>query len=170
MGQLLSLSPSPVSPPSIASLCVGAWPFDGPSLSSYLSSCLSPVSHASSCPTRLQDKISLHPEVADALQTHKPVVALETAILTHGMPFPYNLEVTLGLSKIIRDAGAIPATIALVDGVPKVGLTKEELTRLADPSFPAVKVSRRDLAPAMALRKDGGALSPRGLVKACSLI
>lgn len=72
------------------------------------------------------------------------------------MPYPLNLDVTLSLSKIIRDAGAVPATIALLHGVPTVGLTHSELQRLADPEFEAVKVSRRDLAPAMAFGKDGG--------------
>ncbi|CDZ98312.1 Predicted carbohydrate kinase, contains PfkB domain [Phaffia rhodozyma] len=102
------------------------------------------------------DKIRYHPEVEEALQSHKPIVALETAIVTHGMVYPTNLDVTLGLSKIIRDQGAVPATIALLDGVPTVGLTREQLERLADPANSAVKVSRRDLAPTMALRRDGG--------------
>ena len=131
----------------------------------------------------LQDQLVLHEEVEDALSTGKPVVALETAILTHGLsplsidffgspareltshpvslrrpglPYPLNLEVTLKLSKLVREGGAVPATIALLAGVPTVGLTHAELQRLADPEIEAVKVSRRDLAPAMAFKKDGG--------------
>lgn len=72
------------------------------------------------------------------------------------MVYPTNQDVSLGLSKIIRDNGAVPATIALLDGVPTIGLTRDELNRLADPAYPAVKISRRDLAPAMALGRDGG--------------
>lgn len=72
------------------------------------------------------------------------------------MPYPRNLDVTLSLSALIREAGAVPATIALLSGVPTVGLSHAELQRLADPEVDAVKVSRRDLAPAMAFAKDGG--------------
>ncbi len=85
-------------------------------------------------------------EVAEALAGHKPVVALESTIITHGMPFPTNLETALMLETAVRSQGATPATIAVVDGRFKVGLSRDELERLARLSGGVVKASRRDLA------------------------
>ncbi|KAJ3551335.1 hypothetical protein NM688_g4764 [Phlebia brevispora] len=102
--------------------------------------------------------VDVHPEVQEALQSHSPVVALETTIVTHGMPHPTNLETALSVEKIVRDQGAIPATIGIIGGRVKIGLQREELEHLASPENdpPATKVSRRDIAATVALKRDGG--------------
>lgn len=102
--------------------------------------------------------IDVHPEVEDALATGKPVVALESTIITHGMPYPTSLEMAQSVERIVRSTGSIPATIAVIGGRIKIGLHPAELERLADQrSNPtAVKLSRRDIAAAIALKKDGG--------------
>jgi pseudouridine-5'-phosphate glycosidase len=86
------------------------------------------------------------PEVAEAIENGRAVVALESTIITHGMPFPQNLEMARGVETIIRDNGAVPATIAVMDGKLMVGLTDADLTRLAEEGHSAAKASRRDLA------------------------
>lgn len=97
-------------------------------------------------------------EVADALAVGRPVVALETALVTNGMPAPTNLAVARSCEALIRAGGAVPATIALLDGRIKVGLSVAQLERLADPAACGlVKVSRRDIAPCIALGRSGGA-------------
>ncbi|MEV1201993.1 pseudouridine-5'-phosphate glycosidase, partial [Microbispora rosea] len=70
-------------------------------------------------------------EVAEALATGRPVVALESTIISHGLPQPRNLQVALELEDIVRQAGAVPATVAVLDGVPRVGLDKDGLERIA---------------------------------------
>ena len=84
-------------------------------------------------------------EVAAAISAHKPVVALESTIISHGLPRPQNLEVALEVEKIVRENGATPATIALIDGVIHVGLEAAELNRIANDDK-VVKASTRDLA------------------------
>lgn len=81
---------------------------------------------------RREAAVDIHPEVRDALAAQRPVVALETALVTHGLPSPTNLEVAQKLEGIVRAHGAIPATIGIVEGRVKVGLKDEELQRLAD--------------------------------------
>jgi hypothetical protein len=102
--------------------------------------------------------IDIHPEVLAALASHKPVVGLETAITTHGLPYPSNRDTALSLERIVRSVGAVPATIGLVQGRVKIGLDESDVERLADPANAStvVKVSRRDIAPAIAAKKDGG--------------
>ncbi|KAF8213096.1 indigoidine synthase A-like protein [Mycena galopus ATCC 62051] len=102
--------------------------------------------------------IDIHPEVQDALATGKPVVALETALTTHGLPSPINLQVTKDLETVVRSTGCIPATIGIVAGRVKVGLENSDLERLADVYRKprSVKISRRDIAPALASKADGG--------------
>jgi len=95
------------------------------------------------------------PEVADALAAGKPVVALESAIVTHGLPRPRNLEVARAVEAAVRDRGALPATIALIDGEARVGLEADALSELAGRDD-AVKCGVRDLAPAVALGRYGG--------------
>ena len=89
-------------------------------------------------------------EVALALREGRGVVALESTIITHGMPYPQNLETALLVEATVREHGAVPATIALMDGKAKVGLTYDELERLARAGQKAQKVSRRDLAVVLA--------------------
>lgn len=101
----------------------------------------------------------MHPEVESALESGRAVVALETAIVTHGMPYPDNRDTATHLESLVRSNGATPATIALLDGKVKIGLAPQELERLAHPpsgSTPSVKVSRRDIAPALAFSRAGG--------------
>jgi len=95
--------------------------------------------------------------VEDALASGKPVVALESTIITHGMPYPTSLEMAQSVERIVRSTGSVPATIAIVGGRIKIGLQPAELEYLADQrSKTAVKLSRRDIAAAIALKQDGG--------------
>ena len=75
----------------------------------------------------LNKYLDVKPEVAEALAAGKPVVALESTIISHGMPYPQNVETALAVEKIIRDNGAVPATIAVIGGRLKAGLTPEEI-------------------------------------------
>ena len=82
-------------------------------------------------PYSLKDApVDVHPEVEDALAHNRPVVALETALVTHGLPFPSSLEVPLALEEIVRSTGSVPATIGMIDGRVKIGLERDELERL----------------------------------------
>ena len=87
----------------------------------------------------------LSPEVAAARNAGLPVVALESTIISHGMPYPQNVQTAREVEQIIRDAGAVPATIAIIDGKICIGLNDEQLERLGT-AQDAIKVSRRDLA------------------------
>ncbi|KAF8898797.1 indigoidine synthase A-like protein [Infundibulicybe gibba] len=102
--------------------------------------------------------IDVHPEIQEAMASNKPVVALETTLVTHGFPYPVNMDLALSLEQITRSTGSIPATIGMINGRIKIGMERHELQRLADtgnnPNL--TKLSRRDIAPAMALKMDGG--------------
>ena len=89
--------------------------------------------------------LEISAEVKDALENNKPVVALESTIISHGMPFPQNAETALEVEETIRKHGAVPATIAIIKGVMKVGLSKEEIELLGREGHSVAKVSRRDL-------------------------
>jgi pseudouridylate synthase len=102
-----------------------------------------------------KDPIHIHPSVAFALEEKKPIVSLESTLISHGMPYPLNLKTALSLEEIIRKNGAVPATIGIIEGKIKVGLTPHELEFMASsPNIP--KVSRRDL-PFVLSRKLNGA-------------
>ncbi len=105
--------------------------------------------------TSPQGRLRLSAPVATALAQGAPVVALETAILTHGLPRPDNLETALAMEQAVRRAGAVPATIGLVDGSARIGLEPAELERLAFDER-ARKCATRDLAPALAARVPAG--------------
>ena len=96
----------------------------------------------------------LSPEVAAARTAGKPIVALESTIISHGMPYPQNVETAREVEQIIRDAGAVPATIAIMDGKICVGLSEQQLQALGT-APDAIKVSRRDLAYVLAQGKLG---------------
>jgi len=96
----------------------------------------------------------LSPEVSDALQSHRPVVALESTVITHGLPWPQNLELARRMEATVRAGGACPATIAILKGEIKVGLSDAELEYLAQAKG-VMKVSRRDYPLAVAQRCDG---------------
>lgn len=103
-----------------------------------------------------QQYLSILPEVAAALAAGTPVVALESTIISHGMPYPQNVRMANKVEAIIRENGAVPATIAIMDGKIKIGLTASDLETLAT-SKHAVKVSRRDLADVIARKQIGAA-------------
>lgn len=94
-------------------------------------------------------------EVADALAAGRPVVALESTIISHGMPYPQNVETALKVEEIIRNEGAVPATIAIIGGKLKAGLTKEEVEYLGKKGQEVIKCSRRDLPVVCARKQDG---------------
>lgn len=99
--------------------------------------------------------LSLSPEVAKALEEGKPVVALESTIISHGMPYPQNVETALRVEQTIRDKGAVPATIAIIGGKMKAGCTKEEIEYLGKKGQAVIKASRRDLPVLLARGEDG---------------
>lgn len=98
--------------------------------------------------------ISYSAEVEEAMERKQPVVALESTIISHGMPYPQNVETARVVEQIIRDHGAVPATIAIMDGAIKIGLSDEELELLGN-SPDVAKVSRRDLGQLIATKKIG---------------
>ena len=95
-------------------------------------------------------------EVADALRSGEPVVALESTIISHGMPYPRNVETASLVESAIRDGGVVPATIAILDGRLKVGLSDDEIERIGKKGSDVIKCSRRDL-PFIITRKQDGA-------------
>ena len=99
--------------------------------------------------------LDVAPEVQEALKAGKPVVALESTIISHGMPYPQNVETALNVEKIIRDGGAVPATIAIIGGRLKAGLTPEEIDYLGKTGAGVTKASRRDLPILVAEGRDG---------------
>ncbi|QAT43511.1 pseudouridine-5'-phosphate glycosidase [Aminipila luticellarii] len=94
-------------------------------------------------------------EVEKALEAGKPVVALESTIISHGMPYPQNVETALQVEKIIRDHGAVPATIAIIKGRLKVGISPEEIDYLGKKGLDVIKASRRDVPVLVAAKEDG---------------
>ena len=99
--------------------------------------------------------LDVNPEVAAAIAAGKPVVALESTIISHGMPYPQNVETALNVEKIIRENGAVPATIAIIGGRLKAGLTAEEIEYFGKKGQAIAKASRRDLAVLCARGEDG---------------
>ena len=99
--------------------------------------------------------LDVKPEVALAVAAGKPVVALESTIISHGMPYPQNVETALAVEKIIRDNGAVPATVAVIGGRLKAGLEPEEIEYFGRKGPKIAKASRRDLAVLCARGEDG---------------
>lgn len=99
--------------------------------------------------------LNIAPEVVEAIQEKRPVVALESTIIAHGMAFPQNAETAFAVEKIIRDEGAVPATIAVRAGKLKVGLSETEIETLARNGPSIAKLSTRDMPHAVALERDG---------------
>lgn len=103
----------------------------------------------------MQPELNISPEVANALAARRPVVALESTLITHGLPWPANAETAFAMEAAVRESGAIPATIAVLVGKITVGLTQEEIERLARrPTGTVRKCSRRDLPIAVARGED----------------
>ena len=104
---------------------------------------------------KINPYLDVNPEVAAAIAAGKPVVALESTIISHGMPYPQNVETALNVEKIIRENGAVPATIAIIGGRLKAGLTAEEIEYFGKKGRAIHKASRRDLAVLCAQGEDG---------------
>lgn len=102
----------------------------------------------------MKEYIDISPEVKNAMESGKPVVALESTIISHGMPYPKNLETAEKVEEIIRERGAVPATIGIMKGRLKIGLTKEELKYFATEKG-ILKTSRRDIPYITANKLDG---------------
>ena len=99
--------------------------------------------------------LDIAPEVLSAIQENRPVVALESTIISHGMPYPQNVETALRVEQTIRDGGAVPATIAIIGGRLKAGLTHDEIEYLGRKGREVAKASRRDLPVLVARGADG---------------
>ena len=99
--------------------------------------------------------LDISPEVAEALDNGKPVVALESTIISHGMPYPGNVKTALLVEQTIRENGAVPATIAIIGGRLKAGLSEAEIEYLGKSGRNVAKASRRDLAALVARKADG---------------
>ena len=112
-------------------------------------------------------RLHIHPEVAEALHNGQPVVALESTIVAHGMPYPQNLETAMRLESIVREGGAVPATIAVKDGQLVVGCDAETIEELATAEN-VLKVSRRDL-PVVLAQKSLGATTVSATLIAANL-
>ena len=89
-------------------------------------------------------------EVATALRDQRPIVALESTIIAHGMPWPANVETALAVEAEVRTLGAVPATVAVIDGRPKAGLSADDIERIGRGGTAIAKLSRRDLPIAVA--------------------
>ncbi len=101
------------------------------------------------------DFIVRSPEIARAANARTPIVALESTVITHGLPYPQNLQLARDMEAAVRRAGAVPATIAVIDGKIKVGLSNEDLSRLSQAKG-ILKISRRDFATAITKKACGG--------------
>ncbi len=99
--------------------------------------------------------LEISPEVKSALAEGKPVVALESTIISHGMPYPQNVETAMNVEKIVRENGAVPATIAIIGGKLKAGLSADEIEYLGKKGYDVTKASRRDLPVLVARGEDG---------------
>ena len=106
--------------------------------------------------SNLRKYLDVSEEVQKALAEGRPVVALESTIISHGMPYPQNVETALNVEKVVRDNGAVPATIAIIGGKLKVGISKEEIDHLGRKGLNVIKASRRDI-PVLAAKGEDGA-------------
>ena len=103
----------------------------------------------------LKNYLSVSAEVQEALAEKRPVVALESTIISHGMPYPQNVETALNVEKIIRENGAVPATVAILGGKLTVGCTADQIEYLGQKGLAVTKASRRDLPVLLSRREDG---------------
>ncbi|CAM3430091.1 pseudouridine-5'-phosphate glycosidase [Pseudostreptobacillus hongkongensis] len=103
----------------------------------------------------MKQYLEINPIVKEALENNKPVVALESTIISHGMPYPKNVEVALEVERLARENGVVPATIGIINGKLKVGLTEDEINLLGREGLKVPKVSRRDLAYVVSNKLNG---------------
>lgn len=106
--------------------------------------------------SQIAGALRINQEVCHALQTNRPVVALESTIITHGLPYPANIQMAQNVEAIVRAGGAVPATMGYIGGEAVVGCNSKDLEMLGDPSTPKMKVSRRDIPTVIARRITGG--------------
>ena len=112
--------------------------------------------------------IKISKEVSEALSKNRPVVALESTIISHGMPYPQNVQTAMEVERIVRENGCVPATVAVIAGVLTIGCSNDEIELLGKKGTSVVKVSRRDLPVVVAKGLDG-ATTVAGTMYACSL-
>lgn len=112
--------------------------------------------------------VTLSPEIEEAKRMHKPIVAMESTIISHGMPYPQNVETALECQRICRENGAVPATCAVIDGQICVGLTDEQIDYLGREGKNVTKASRRDIPLLLALRRDGATTVAATMIAAAS--
>jgi pseudouridine-5'-phosphate glycosidase len=105
--------------------------------------------------TTLNPYLDIHPRIQHALANNMPVVALESTIISHGMPYPQNVETAVLVEQTIKDKGAEPATIAIINGRLTVGLDEQQITHLGKSGFDVIKTSRRDIPFMVAQKQDG---------------
>lgn len=108
------------------------------------------------CESRSPAVLKIRPQIGHALQRGDPVVALESTIVTHGMPYPDNVRTALEVEKIIREEGVLPATVGVLNGEVRVGLSPHEIDCLGKLGAEARKVSRRDLPVVVSQKLSGG--------------
>lgn len=113
----------------------------------------------------MQKYLEISPEVKEAMENNKPIVALESTIISHGMPYPKNLETAIACEEIVRENGCVPATTAIIGGKIKVGLTREELEFMAT-SKDVIKCSRRDYAYVVANGLNGATTVATSIITA----
>ena len=114
-----------------------------------------------------KDFLDIKPEVAKAMEEGVPVIALESTIISHGMPYPKNVETALAVEEVIRKGGAVPATIGIIEGRIKIGLTRDEIEYMATAEN-VLKVSRRDF-PLVISQKGDGATTVAGTMIAANM-
>ena len=112
--------------------------------------------------------LNISKEVQQALRDNRPVVALESTIISHGMPYPQNVQTARAVEQIVREAGCVPATVAVIDGALTVGCTNDEIELLGKRGTAVAKVSRRDF-PIVVAQKQLGATTVAGTMYACKL-
>lgn len=103
----------------------------------------------------MKEYLKISPEVQKALDEKRPVVALESTIISHGMPYPKNVETALRVEEIVRENGAVPATIAIIQGKLTVGISHEEIDYLGKKGLDVTKASRRDIPVLVSKGEDG---------------
>lgn len=112
--------------------------------------------------------LEINPIIKEALDNNKPVIALESTIISHGMPYPKNVETALEVENLVKEAGCVPATIGIIHGKLKIGLTSEEIEILGKEGLNVIKVSRRDI-PYVVANKLNGATTVAGTMIASHL-
>src|SRR5690554_4223022 len=104
---------------------------------------------------KLRKQLDISTEVKKALENNQPIVALESTIISHGMPYPQNVKTALTVEEVVKENGAIPATISIINGKLKIGMSEEEINYLGQKGESITKASRRDIPILVAFGGDG---------------